>query len=82
MASLIVPDDLVPFTKAIVPVWERRGRRRRIVGFHALLNTEPLLIPGSLITPRLFDCPTDAEHALDEAASTADLQALAFEPTI
>ena len=68
MASLIVPDAVVPFTKEIVPVWEAIGRARRIVGFHALLNTDPLLVPSSLITPRLFNCPTDAERALGEAA--------------
>ena len=89
MASLIVPDGSTPFAKQIAPVWETQGRTRRLVGFHARLNDDLLLVPGSETVARLFASYVDAEHALDEAAldlideaaTTADLQALPFEPT-
>lgn len=89
MASFILPDDLAPFIRRIVPVWKTQGRRWRIVGYTARLNGDFLLVPGSFTTPLLFARRVDAEHALaeaawdlmDEAATSADLAALPFEPT-
>ena len=89
MEHPIVPQFTAPFTRKIVPVWEKHGRRRRLIGFHASLNDDILLVPGSLTTPQLFDRTCDAERALDEAAldliaelaTSADLEALPFEPT-
>ena len=89
MAHAIVPYLTAPFTKQIHPVWSDEGRRR-LIGFHAFLNDDILLVAGSETTPRLFACYADAEIALDEAAldriteaaTTADLEALPFEPTV
>jgi hypothetical protein len=90
MASPIVPYLTAPFTKQIHPVWSDEGRRRRLIGFHAFLNDEILLVVGSDTFPQLFACYVDAEIALDEAAldrievaaTTADQEALPFEPTV
>ena len=82
--EIVQPTDptVQPFTKEIVPAWEQDGKRRRICGFHALLNGELLTIPGSTY-PATFNGHGDAERALDEAALLfiEEEAALPFEPT-